>query len=275
VGYDESSVCSGSASAQNAKKINMYNQLAQVLLGYTGSNNNVRLFENDLVQDGAGKIPEGLFINLSRLITKDQIKKGSFSIQLGTGSWSSPFTNNLKTLADTASSDTGGTFKTLGGDCGLLKDTTSGLAYGCIFYEAGVIVLATGSFRNAMADFYVDPTHGNQTIRQALTGASISGACDALRHRIKNISFNNTTEINSTIYFCRVPANSYNNSTNPTYVSGGKMVVKNVASDSPISYITTVGLYNANNELLAIAKLSEPLKKDPSNELTLRVRLDY
>ena len=43
----------------------------------------------------------------------------------------------------------------------------------------------------------------------------------------------------------------------------------------PASYITTVGLYSADNELLAVAKLSEPLKKTPSNELTLRVRLDY
>jgi hypothetical protein len=39
--------------------------------------------------------------------------------------------------------------------------------------------------------------------------------------------------------------------------------------------VTTVGLYSANNELLGVAKLSEPLKKTPTNELTLRVRLDY
>ncbi len=53
------------------------------------------------------------------------------------------------------------------------------------------------------------------------------------------------------------------------------MKVKNERSDEPISYITTVGLYGANNELLAVAKLSEPLKKTPADEFTLRVRLDY
>ena len=58
-------------------------------------------------------------------------------------------------------------------------------------------------------------------------------------------------------------------------MSGSKIVVKNVAADEPKTYITTVGLYSSANELLAIAKLSEPLKKDPSNEITLRVRLDY
>ena len=69
--------------------------------------------------------------------------------------------------------------------------------------------------------------------------------------------------------------NEFNYSTNPTYVSSSKMVVKNESSDSPISYITSVGLFSSDNELMAVAKLSEPLKKDPSNELTIRVRLDY
>jgi hypothetical protein len=103
----------------------------------------------------------------------------------------------------------------------------------------------------------------------------ISASCDALRHRIGNISYNNTTEINSTIYFCRTPYNKYNYSSNPTYTSGSKIRVKSVATDTPISYITTVGLYNSNNELLATAKLSEPLRKDNTSEITLRVRLDY
>ncbi|HAW78372.1 MAG TPA: hypothetical protein DCX27_00765, partial [Balneola sp.] len=66
-----------------------------------------------------------------------------------------------------------------------------------------------------------------------------------------------------------------NYSSNPTYVSGSKIRVKEVATDSTVAYITTVGLYNSANELLATAKLSEPLRKDPSNELILRVRLDY
>ena len=48
-----------------------------------------------------------------------------------------------------------------------------------------------------------------------------------------------------------------------------------VAHHPPIAYLTTIGLYNSSNELLAVAKLSEPLRKDPTNELTLRVRLDY
>ena len=89
------------------------------------------------------------------------------------------------------------------------------------------------------------------------------------------MSFNNTTELNSTIHFCRINHNDYNYSSNPTYLSASQIVVKNNPLDAPISYFTTVGLYSSDSELLAVAKLSEPLKKDPTNEMTIRVRLDY
>ena len=108
-----------------------------------------------------------------------------------------------------------------------------------------------------------------------MASSSISSSTDALRHRIQNISYNNTTEINSKIYFCRVPFNAFNYSSNPTYTSGSKIVVKSTTTDMPVSYVTTVGLYNGGGELLAVAKLSEPLRKDPTNDMTIRVRLDY
>jgi hypothetical protein len=109
-----------------------------------------------------------------------------------------------------------------------------------------------------------------------LTGSNISSSCDGLRNRIYNVAFDNTTELNSTIYFCRAHHADFNYSSNPTYLSGSKIRVKNDRRNvPPRSYVTSVGLYSADNELLAVAKLSEPLKKTPSNELTLRVRLDY
>ena len=108
-----------------------------------------------------------------------------------------------------------------------------------------------------------------------IVSSSISGSSDAIRNRIQNISFNNTTELNSTIYFCRINSNDFNYSSNPTYISSSKMRVKTTQTDEPVSYVTTVGLYSNNNELLAVAKLSEPLKKTPANDYTLRVRLDY
>ena len=272
VGYSSNSTVSGSISVvQESKKINMYNQFAQVLLGYTGSNNVVREFESDLTLDGVGKMLNTFMINFSRLITKDQVKKGSFSLIVGTGSWASPFAFT-ETLTDASASATAGTTNTLGGDYGVLYNA-SNVSRGVIFYQAGIAILATGSW-DSVTDFNSGSLYA-YTTAQSLASASISGSCDALRHRIQNISFNNTTEINSSIYFCRVPHNKYNYTSNPTYLSSSQIVVKSIATDTPISYITTIGLYSSNNELLAIAKLSEPLRKDPSNEITLRVRLDY
>ena len=274
VGFDESSPLSGSANAvQQAKKINMYNQFSQVLLGYTGSANTVRLFEGDLSLDQSGLvIREGVFVNLSRLLTKDQIKKGSVSIALGTASYATPFTG-IKTFTDSAATENAGTLNTIGGDYGVLSSSTAGVG-GVVFYQAGVMVL-TSSIWAGTTDFFSESA-GARTFDQQLVSGSISGSADSLRHRLFNLQFNNTTEINSSVYFCRASHNKFNYSSNPTYLNSSAIRVKNNNRDNPpVAYVTTIGLYNSQNELLAVAKLSEPLKKDPTNELTLRVRLDY
>ena len=120
-GYDEVSGLSGSTSVQNTKKLNIYNQYSQILLGYTGSSaDGVRKFENDLTLDVPVRCLKLFSFSFSRLLTKDQIKKGSFSITIGTGSWSSPFgtaaSNNLKVYADVSASATQETTNTIGGD---------------------------------------------------------------------------------------------------------------------------------------------------------------
>ena len=100
------------------------------------------------------------------------------------------------------------------------------------------------------------------TMDNLMTGSQVSASANALRHRIQNISFNNTTELNSTIYFCRVNHNEFNYSSNPTYLTGSEIVVKNSKPENqPISYITTVGLYSSDNILMVVGKLSEPLKR--------------
>jgi hypothetical protein len=275
VGFDESSPLSGAAgSVQESKKINMYNQFSQVMLGYTGSASRVRLFESDLTLDESAEnvMKEVVFVNFSRLLTKDQIKKGSMSLTVGTASWADPFTGT-KTFTDSDASNTGGTLNTVGGDYGVLSSSADGVG-GIVFYQAGMMVL-TSSIWAGTTDFFSAST-GTSSFDEQLVSGSISGSADAFRHRMQNIQFNNTTEINSTVYFCRASHNKFNYSSNPTYLSESLIRVKNGDRDNPpLSFITTIGLYNSSNELLAVAKLSEPLRKDPTNELTLRVRLDY
>jgi hypothetical protein len=83
-------------------------------------------------------------------------------------------------------------------------------------------------------------------------------------------------------YFVRVMNREFNYSNNPTYVFDGtdgvhpKGTIYNTDFiNDPKTYITTVGLYNDNNELVAVAKLSRPYLKDFSQELLIRVRLDF
>tara|TARA_B100000214_G_scaffold332027_2_gene273294 strand:+ start:208 stop:1569 length:1362 start_codon:yes stop_codon:yes gene_type:complete len=378
VGYSTGSLLSGNikqvARTEQEKKIQVYNQMAQVLMGHNEGGHIRRFDQNgELTEEGTGisvtgKINEAFFLNFSRLLTKDEIKKGSFTMTLGVsphyGSADSPdeihgdlrkYSGRTITIKDTnaeneykinspageygilsASSTQASGAIAHGSTTGSLHPTKPG-NIGLIFYQAGVVVLdarvfakaytfnaqgkeAAGGSGGAVNRFVTASTTeggghhgsaaGNPTIyaltggilnsascmmhkqivdaagnditafAQAdvyglLTGSSIQTACDSLRHRILNVSFNNTTELNSTVYFCRAHHNEFNYSGNPTYLQDSQIRVKNVPSDMPVSYITSVGLYSPDNELLAVAKLSEPLRKDPTNELTLRVRLDY
>ena len=83
-------------------------------------------------------------------------------------------------------------------------------------------------------------------------------------------------EVTSTHYFCRIQNRDYNFSNNPTYFTSSDGSFSNASFfKDPKSYITTVGLYNDNNELLAVAKLSKPLLKDFSREAVIKVKLDF
>jgi hypothetical protein len=271
MGYSSDSGLSGSSSTQNSKKINIYNQMAQMLVGYDATGSIMKFDEDGDISAGGDKLSEVLFFNFSRLLTKDEIKKGSFSMSFMTGAYSTPSSGTLFTIEDTnAQNDY--RINSPAGEYAVLYRTSTTSAYGLVYYQAGVAVVTASLFNAA---FYGSGSAGAAVRNVILSGSTIETNMDVLRRRIDNISFNNTTELNSTVYFCRAAHNDFNYSSNPTYLSSSKMIVKNTSTDMPVSYITTVGLYSADNELLAVAKTSEPLKKDPTNELTLRVRLDY
>ena len=316
VTFGYNSAMSSSTHTQNAKKLNVYNQMAQVLVGYdTGSN--IRNFDADGdYSDGStvqGRMSDAFFVNFSRLLVKDEIKKNTFrlsmyssgSVKDGGSQASSPTLLKRQTIGDYNSATE---FRTSpAGDYGLLFTSSAAIteskeSVGLIFYQAGVAVLTSTFFRDhfgtntatryrgevnlSTSEKAAVAYHGPKRFgpganskwtgaQAAITGSTIQGLADGFRHAIDKIDFNNTIELNSTIYFCRINHNEFNYSSNPTYTSAGRLVVKNNVNDLPVTYITTVGLYSPDNELLAVAKLSEPIRKDPNTELTLRVRLDY
>ncbi len=264
---------SSSAVTQVSKKVNIYNQMAQVLCGYDTASN-IHRFDTDgnLQSVDGDKHEDAIFFNFSRLLVKDEIKKGSFSMVVGTGAtYASPFADKV-TITDT---DAANNYRSNSpaGEFGLLKNGTNNV--GLVYYQAGIAILSSSAF-GTTEQF----TQAGLSATGSLLSSSIDEVADAVRNRIQNISFNNTTELNSSIYFCRANHNEFNYSSNPTYLSGSKIRVKTnpgtvETENLARAYITTVGLYSHDNQLLAVAKLSEPLRKDPTNELTLRVRLDF
>jgi hypothetical protein len=98
---------------------------------------------------------------------------------------------------------------------------------------------------------------------------SNNGVSDALVMR----SEEDQTQIN---YFCRIKAAQANFSNNPTFVSGSSNQIRNVnMRGNPTVYITGVGLNSDRGELVAVAKLSTPIKKNFSSEATIKVKLTY
>lgn len=82
--------------------------------------------------------------------------------------------------------------------------------------------------------------------------------------------------IRSTYYFCRIRNGDYNYSLNPSFYSGSDAKIRHADMiNNPQTYITTVGMYNDNNELLAVAKLSQPFRKNFHREAVIRVKLDF
>jgi len=291
------------------KKNNIYGQMAQLLMGYdvTGS---VQLFDEDGDLLAVGEKMKEIFVMpFSRLLVKDEIKKQTFSMNLDISEFGGSSTDpnwgqgfapaDLITITDLNAS-TEYRVNSPAGDYGILYATASApnvldvnetnhiyavddgaggtnnyWRCGLIFYQAGIAVITGSVFDsllvgNPLADFY-----DGDSLATSLTDSTIDTLGKGLLHRIENIQFNNTTELNSTVYFCRVNHNEFNYSSNPTYLEDSRIRVKTQSTDEPVSYITTVGLYNDRNELLATAKLSESLKKSPSTEFTIRTRLDY
>lgn len=118
-----------------------------------------------------------------------------------------------------------------------------------------------------------------------MTSASIDNIVDHIASTrfssgsLTAATFQNQTIINSTLVFARATADEFNYSSNSTFVdSDNRIVVIDEGQEDvqqTFTFITSVGLYDSNNKLLATAKLSRPVEKNPEKDITFRVRLDF
>jgi hypothetical protein len=275
-GYSNVSTLSASSNTQNNEKILNYTQFAQIFQGFDVTGTIQRFDEDGNITDGGTKLDECIFIFFNRTFVKDGIKKGSFSATFLTGnSWANPLgREEINDLHATSSYFINSPV----GEWSYLSGTTKGKV-GLIFYGAGLIVLTGSLFTASLGGqtpvFFSSSASQAKTFVQAMTSSYLSESANGLRRRWVNVQFVNTTEINSQIIFLDVGPNEFNYSSNPTYLSQSKIRTKDDATDTPVCYFNEVGLYSADNELLANGKFSEPLKKTAGNALTVRARLDF
>ena len=221
----------------------IYRQLTNTLLGPTEE-------KFTFAGSGANITPEYVYaISVARQQLREKMDPGNWEIHIsGSG-------NNKYKFIDDSAATTDPTVNQGGG------------AYGLFYPDLGILVF-NGPALNASASLSTDLTINAEkgNVGKFYEDIRVASYFQARREEV----------ITSQHYFCRVPNKEFNFSSNPTFTSGsnGDFTVGTFFKN-PKTFITQVGLYNDNNELLAVAKLSKPLQKNYSKEAIIKVKLDF
>ena len=230
-------------------------------------------------------------INVERSRYKESLFPGTFNLKLNNGATTIQLCDNSNDVSVVTYLDCGRVFDIVSGSNGKATTTTnvrqvgngytvSG-SYGMYLPDIGVILLNASALALTAASGGIGLTldrlnYSTNPITSSLYTSSInnnnlftaiSGAA--------SFQLNSQENISSNYIFCRVASQEYNYSSNPTFVSGSGDLLYSTMVYNPQTYITTVGLYNDNSQLLAVAKLSRPLVKDFTKEALVRVKLDW
>ena len=239
--------------------------------------------ENAKFVFGGVEIDDFYALSVERSRYKEKFLPGSFELSLNNANDAISLIDDSSTQTSVTFTDAGRVYNIVSGsiDNGVYKglndngySTTSG-SYGFFLPDIGTILLNAPALDN-------QPPYGGirlGTVRQANTANNNPEKLfNRLRDSAKpnNFKLNSEESLSSNFIFVRARNAEFNYSENPSFISGSTgAVLFDSFIDDPTSYITTVGLYNDNNELLAVAKLSRPLPKDFTKELLVRVKLDF
>ena len=293
-----------SSSLMMREKMDVYRQFAQSLLGDA-----TQAFSSPFDSTSAGdKIDCAVFIAFKRLFARDKISRETLAMRFyQTASISIP---NLQTNSLSGSAiytDMGAATNKLtafGGEVGNVIDSANtSKGVGLMFYDRGILVLDLAKITKA--DQYVNGTIdavtptgqmtlggvGTETagISKFIPDFVVSASIDNIIDHIAGcrmgsgsnteITFQNVTNINSSLIFCRAAADEFNYSSNPTFTDDASRIVVITPGQedvqSSFTFITSIGMYDSNDNLLAVGKVSRPIEKNNQSDLTLRTRLDY
>jgi hypothetical protein len=194
-------------------------------------------------------------------------------------------TDNSQYVSSVQFTEAGRVFQLISGSAGT-KDTsvnTDGYSnnsgsYGWLLPDIGTILINPLALSCSLADGGIDFRWSGSASASAAPNLSpivslykaISGSTAS------TFTINSQENITSDFVFVRPRSSEFNYSENPSYISGSTgEVLYSSFINNPQTYITTIGLYNDTNELLAVAKLSRPLNKNFTKEALVRVKLDF
>jgi hypothetical protein len=144
------------------------------------------------------------------------------------------------------------------------------IPYGLFYPNNGIIVL-NGKSLHSFAPIIIDE-ESKRPIDKIYTAINGAIQTDSELYPFKATSFERSEYIYA---FVRILSDEFNYTNNPSYTTGqSSFVRKDITKNSNgISYITTIGLYDDNRDLIAVAKLSKPIRKTPDTELVVKVRI--
>ena len=196
-------------------------------------------------------------------------------------------TDNSKLTTTTQFCDAGRIYQIISGSAGVLggevQNTngytgTSG-SYGYMLPDINTLILngeaLDSSMRNGGINFGTSRSFDSKGLNALSMVDTLNRAGDPAQGN-RGFTINSQENLSSDYIFCRARNSEYNYSANPSFISSstGAVVFPSFV-ENPTTYITTVGLYNISQELLAVAKLSRPLEKNFTKELLVRVKLDF
>jgi hypothetical protein len=214
-------------------------------------------------------------LSIARARFKESIKPGSLTLKLkGSGSGLSNLTLTDDSIVSGSVTNFIGSnryYNLISGSGGTAATSTNGVSgsYGLLFPDLGIILLNPLALSQASSS-------GGAGIKEStgISGYSIQSIFNAVNTG-SLFTLQSQETVSSRYFFTRVKNNDFNYTTNPTIINDSGSLLYDTLINSPQTYITTVGMYNDNNELLGVAKLSRPLIKDFTKEALIRIKLDY
>ena len=233
--------------------------------------------ENSLFTYGSGNntlTPNDFYVlSIDRARYKESIFPGTFNLALSGSGGLLQLTDNSNDTNIQTFMGSSRVFQIVSGSNGNAITENGGFSpnsgsYGLLFPELGTILLnpkAIGAATGINANTGSAVTNGENNLL-IFDGLNLAEA----------FTINSQETITSDFVFVRSRNSEFNYSTNPSFISGSTgAVIFDSFVNNPQVYITTVGMYNDSNELIAVAKLSRPLVKDFTKESLVRVKLDF